>query len=151
MTRQELLKLLGVPESPDDMESYLDGWQTLVKAQALLRVEEMEQRKKLFAFFFPNPKEGTNTVVLPDGRKVKGSFKITRGIDDQQVSLARAEYQLVNNRPVEFDDLLRVKYDLSTTEFRKIQPKPGEEPSAAYLAASRMIIAKPGSPSLEIE
>jgi hypothetical protein len=112
---------------------------------------EMTMRKALFAATFPTPKEGSNTFVMADGRKLVATHKITRSIDEPMVAPCRAEYAVLNDRPVEFDDLLKVKHDLVTSSYRKLEPAPGTAPSQAFITISRMIVAKPGAPSLEVK
>lgn len=151
MTPLELQKALGVPENPTTHAEYLAGWEKVRDAAKALTALEMTMRKALFAATFPQPKEGANNFTLEDGRKLAATHKINRSIDASQIALARSQYELVNDRPVEFDDLLKVEYSLVTSAFRKIEPKPGDQPSPAYLAASRMIVTKEASPSLEVK
>lgn len=151
MTPLELQRALGIPEQPTTHAEYLAGWEKVREAAKALTVLEMTMRKALFAATFPHPKEGTNHFTLEDGRKLTATHKINRTIDSSQIALARSEYSLVNDRPVEFDDLLKVEYSLVTSAFRKIEPKPGDQPSPAFLAASRMIITKEGAPTLEVK
>lgn len=150
MTPLEILNLIGVNPAASTHAEYLDNWLKLKDISKALTELEMSMRKALFAATFPTPKEGANTYVLPDGRKLKATHKITRNVDEAMIALARSEYELCNDRPVEFDLLLKTKYDLVTSSYRKLQPADGAAPSLAYLAASRMITEKPGSPTLEV-
>lgn len=148
MTPMQIYQALGINPSPATFDEYLAGWETVAKAAKALSALEMTMRKGLFATCFPHPKEGTNNYKLPDGRTLAGNYKITRNIDETQVQLARSEYDLVNDRPVLFDELIKTKVELVTASFRKLEANREGE---AYKAASRMIVAKPGAPSLEVK
>lgn len=151
MTPLELQQALGIPSNPTTHAEYLAAWEKVKVVAKSLADMEMTMRKALFAATFPQPKEGANSFILEDGRKLTATHKISRSIDVSQIALARSEYGLVNDRPVEFDDLLKVEYSLVTSAFRKLEPPAGTEPSPAFLAASRMIIAKAGAPTLEVK
>lgn len=151
MTPLQLFKALGINPEPKTHAEYLAAWEQLKNLAKVVSDTEMTMRKALFAATFPTPKEGANNYVLEDGRKLAATMKINRSIDASQVAIARADYELVNERPVHFDELLKTSYELVTSAYRKIEPKPGEAPSQAFIAASRMIISKPGSPSMEVK
>jgi len=91
--------------------------------------------------------EGVNNVPLENGRSLKMTNKIDRKVDEASISMSREEYAKTNdNDGVTFDQLLRVKYELNITEFRKIEKKPG-----AFMAASRMLVTtSPPQPPLEL-
>ena len=149
MTPLELLRALGVNPSPATHAEYLDSWLKIKDLAKSLAATEMTMRKALFAATFPSPKEGANIFELQDGRKLAAIYKINRFIDESMVQATRAEYALLNERPVDFDELLKVKHELVTRAYRKLQP--GEEaPGAAYNVISKMITAKPGSPTMEV-
>lgn len=149
MTPLELLQTLGGNPAPATHAEYLDSWLKIKDVAKSLSDMEMTMRKALFAATFPAPKEGANTFELQDGRKLAATYKINRSIDESLVQATRAEYELLNERPVDFDELLKVKHELVTSAYRKLQP--GEEaPGAAYIVISKMITAKPGSPTMEV-
>lgn len=151
MTPIRLMQLLGINPSPVTHTEYLDSWLKIKDLAKALSETEMMMRKALFAATFPAHKEGANTFVLEDGRKLTATHKINRTIDETLIQPTRAEYELLNDRPVAFDDLLKVKHELVTSAFRKIQPAQDEAPSPAYTIISKMITAKPGSPSMEVK
>lgn len=149
MTPLELMRTLGVNPSPATHAEYLDSWLKIKDLAKSLSQTEMTMRKALFAATFPDPREGSNVFELPDGRKLAATYKINRTIDESLVQATRAEYELLNERPMDFDELLKVKHELVTSAYRKLQP--GEEdPGAAYIVISKMITAKPGSPTMEV-
>ena len=151
MELPELLQRLGIDPAPTTHDGYLKAWQDIGAVSKLLTAHEMTMRKALFKATFPAPKEGANTFVLASGSKLKATHKVSRTIDESQIALARSEYELVNDRPVAFDELLKTSYELVTSAYRKIEPAPGEAPSPAFLAASRMIVSKDGAPTLEVK
>lgn len=51
--------------------------------------QERAMRAELFSSFFPAPKEGTNTHVLPDGFQVKGTYPIERKVDAEVIATLR--------------------------------------------------------------
>jgi hypothetical protein len=150
MTPLQLMEAMGIKKPVATREEYVDQWVAVKDMVKALSEIEMDMRKTLFAATFTQPKEGANTFVLSDGRKLKAQHKINRSIDAAAVAPTREAYALLNDRPVEFDALLKVEYSLVTSAFRKVEPAPGEEPSAAYMVISQMIVAKPGAPALEL-
>lgn len=151
MTPLEVLGALGINPAASTHQEYLDNWLKLKDTAKALSEMEVAMRNALFRATFQNPKEGSNTFLLPDGRKLVATHKINRTIDQSLVALARSEYELCNDRPVEFDALIKTKVDLVVSEFRKVQPTAGETPSAAFLAVARMVTEKPGTPTLEVK
>lgn len=146
MNTHQILTALKIDPEPKTFEEYVTAWDQIGEVMRTLKDLEMDMRKRITAHAFPTPTEGTNTATLADGRKLKLSHKITRSVDEAAIQTARQAYELVNDRPVPFDELLKVKYDLATTPFRKL-----EVGSAAYLAVAHMITAKPGAPALEVK
>lgn len=151
MTPLQLMQVVGINPTPATHAEYLSAWEKVKEMAKTFTDMEMTMRKALFAATFPTPKEGANNFTLEDGRKIAATHKISRSIDASQITLARSEYSLVNDRPVEFDELLKVEYSLVTSAYRKIEPAPGQSPSPAYMAASRMIVTKAGAPTLEVK
>lgn len=150
-TAAEIFSKLGLDPAPKDYLTYLAQWAKISAAAKLLSETEMAMRKSIVASTFPNAKEGVNTHALPDGRKVKATCKVSRSLDESQIGLVRSEYDLLNDRPVVFDELLKTKYDLVLSAYRKLEPKENEQPSAAFLTVSRMVTVKPSAPTLEIK
>jgi hypothetical protein len=144
MTLPEILQRLGLDAQPRTQVEYVDQWLAVKAVAKLLADYEMSQRKTLFYHTFPAPKEGANTFDLADGRKIKATHKINRTILEDQIGAARQAYSELNDRPVDFEDLLKVKYDLVVAPFRKLE-------GPALLAVSRMVNAKDGAPDLKVE
>lgn len=143
---EHLMKALGINPSPASHTEYLDSWLKLKGIVKDLTQIETTMRKALFATTFPDPKEGANVFELPDGRKLVATYKINRTIDEKLVQATRAEYELLHDRPIPFDELLKVKHELVISAYRKL----GEASGAASNVISKMITAKPGAPSMEV-
>ena len=102
---------------------------------------EMDLRLKLFAGAFPNPKEGTNTRKLPDGRALKGQHTIRRVIDEAALPStlqAMREHGVANT-----DVLVRYKPELAKREWNTLSDE-------AKLIFSPAVVATPGSPQFQV-
>lgn len=136
-------------------EDYVKTWDNLVgritqakKDLKLLTDSEMVMRKGIAgsvgAAMTGGLKEGVNTFPMPDGRKLKVTRKVKREIDEALIGPTREAYALLNDNPVVFDTLLRVKYELAKAEWDKLE---GE----AALVVSRMITSKDESPTVVLD
>lgn len=140
---QQLMTVLGLDKPATTFESYVDQWLKLADALDEIKTQELLMRKAIAASAFPAPKEGTNNFVMADGRKLKLQHKISRSLEEAMIPQVRAEYELLNHRPVVFDELLKVKYDLAIVEYRKLD-------DAALVIVSKMVTSKAGAPGLEV-
>lgn len=139
MTTQADVPNLGIkPEAVTQDD--LNHWFELTKQLENVKKQEMDLRKKIFAFYFQHPKEGTNTAPLTDGWVLRGQYKIDRKIDEATLlTLA----PMLREKGVPVDSLVKYKPELATTVFRTLtldQLKLFEQ----------VMVSKPGSPSLEI-
>ena len=152
--------------APETFEQYVDRWDSLrAKAAALtaqkaaltkdidaelktLAETEMAMRKAIAesvrTALGDSLKEGVNRFDMADGRRLKFTYAVTRAIDESQIAVAKDAYAKVNDAPVTFDQLLRVKYELEKKEWNKLG-------AGGKLAVSAMVTAKPAAPTLEIE
>lgn len=108
---------------------------------AYYKEQEASKRMQLFGGAFPNPKEGTNKLLLADGRTIKATYTINRKIDDAAlpVTLQAMREQGVANT----DALVRYKAELAKKEWNTLSDE-------NKLLFSPAIIATPGMPQLEI-
>ena len=67
-------------ENPDPYMQMLAEHEDICLRLAALKEQELDLRLKLFSGAFPNPKEGTNTWKLPDGREAE-LVTIDRAVD----------------------------------------------------------------------
>lgn len=108
---------------------------------AAVKDEELDLRLKLFQGAFPNPKEGTNTWKLPDGREIKGKYEIRRTINEPVLAVtlqALREHGVANT-----DVLIRRKPELAKAEWNTLSDE-------AKLLFSPAIFAQPGTPQFEV-
>lgn len=138
-----------------------------IEAEAAPLIEEERAlRKELFAMFFPEPVEGSNEHVLPDGFRLKATYPIERKVDqDAFVALrdskgeAHVEFLKKLNvdvaavdltKPVaeimkiSIDKLVRWEPKLETKEFKKLT---AEQQKLFGVCLN----TKPGSISMEVE
>ncbi len=121
---------------PGELDYYetLDRWQELQATIKQLQAEERALREGIFEGSFPDPVEGTNTIELPDGRKLKAVYKIYRNTDEDA-------YELL---PVGGKEVFRAKHVLSTTLYRALS-------DAKRAVVDRALTIKPaGLPTLSI-
>lgn len=135
------IKALLMPGNQDPYIRMLDTWEKVALLQAQIKEAEMEMRLRLFQGAFANPKEGTNTHVLPDGRAIKGQFKVNRYIDE--AALPSTLQALREHGVANTDALVRYKPELAKSEWNSLSDE-------ARLMFSPAIVATPGTPSLEI-
>lgn len=100
----------------------------------------MTLRKKIFATYFPNPKEGTNDVPLSDGYVLKAQHKIDRKIDEPAMVALAEEFEAAK---ILVKDLVKFKPELKIAEYRKL----GEEQRKVF---EKALIIKPGAPQMEV-
>lgn len=149
LNKTSLLAALGLPEHPDGIEDYIETWSKVGTAAKILTTLEMEMRKTLVGYHFGGFNEGTHKTVA-GGYTLKATLKMSRTIDESQLAIARAEYDLLNDKPVLFDELIKTKYELSVSAYRKLGVDDLDHINRAKKAIDRMIVAKPASPTLEV-
>lgn len=150
-------RIPAIEEPANDFEVAVNEWDELDQLQKeikkllkALSEDEAAKRKglaeSLSAYFATDLKEGVNSYALSSGQKLKLTHKITRTVEPSMIEVARKAYEAVAGGAgtTPFDDLLRVKYELQVTPFRKLDPE-------ATNAVSRMIVAKPATPMLEVD
>lgn len=128
----------------NEMIPLLTRWQTIrqqLDAVKPLELEEKEIRQKLFNLAFPNPTEGTNRIDLTDGYALKGTFKVTRKIDEAALPAVIQQLQQMNVPP---DMFFNYTPELKVTQYKQAAPQ-------VKLAIDAILTSKPGLPSLEIE
>jgi len=122
-----------------DSQAYFETlarWQELKAAITKLQGEERALREGLFEGAFQAPVEGTNTMELPDGRKLKGVYNIRRTIRE-------AEFDDLKIPPALRKALFRTKHELKTTAYREL------ELDVRHVVDTILTI-KPGLPTLSI-
>lgn len=125
-------------------DAYMDmlaEWEVAKEILDRAKELELDMRLKLFAGAFPNPKEGTNTHKLPDGRELKGQHKVNRSIDE--AALPAVLEQLRALGVANTDALVRYKPELAKREWNDLS----DENKLVFSAA---VIATPGTPQFDV-
>jgi hypothetical protein len=118
----------------------LNEWFRLQDQLKKVKAAEMLLRQKIFGFYFPAPKEGTNSVPLTAGWVLKGKHSINRDVD---IGTLGALKPVFAEAGIRYDDLVAYKPSLVLSEYRTLT----EEQHQLF---DRCLIIKPGSPALEI-
>lgn len=118
----------------------LEAWRKAALELAMWKEREMTLRKVVFADAFPNPVEGTNKHEVMDGWTIKATQPYTRALDQSKV-----EPILKDLKKQKLGDLIKVKYELSVTDYKKLAE---DDPAKAVIDA--ILTTKPGAPSLEL-
>lgn len=136
-----------LPES-EQVEFYtmLNDWYELSEQAAVLKAKENEARRALVAKFFPDAKEGVNTLSIAYGKVLKANVPVTRTVDDPQLEalkkLATSEGRVSVLSLC--DTLFTYKPSLAVGEWKDLSD------DERKLFAD-VITEKPGMPSLSIE
>ena len=118
----------------------LAEWNAISTQLAYLKEREMALRLQIYAAMFQSPPEGTSTIDLATGWKLKAVTKVNRSIDIAALTAVRQRFAEIG---VPFDPLIRWTPELSTKEYRALS-----EPTRAVF--DECLIAKPGTPSLQL-
>ena len=128
---------------PDDPNLQLLMWQELADLQKKLKVLEMDMRKKMAAHFFPSPTEGTNTVDIGKGWKVKLKHTINRTADEAAFEGVFEELNKLGDEAFQKEDLFKFKPELKKAQYNKFSDKQKG-------IFDQCLIIKPGSPAIEV-
>ena len=120
----------------------LAQWQDERLKLAFFGKRELELRTLLFNATFPSPGEGTQKHTLPDGRTIKGQYKINRTIDEAALPAVLTHMRELG--VANADALVKYKPTLVKREWNSL----GHD---ARLAFSPAVIASPGTPTLDVE
>lgn len=125
-------------------EADLSAWFVAAEELSKAKAREMRLRLRIFKFYFPNPKEGTNTVDLPPVAGVpyalKATYPITRNVDQ---ALLDTLLPKLHEKGIPIDSLIERKPTLVLSNYRTL--------TAEQLALFDQVLEiKPGSPGLKI-
>jgi len=124
----------------EQLYSKIGRWNELQSKMASIKDEEMKLRKEIFEECFPSPTEGAATIAMPEGWKLKGTYKLTRSLDEAALPIVLAE---LRKHKVAVDQVVTYKPNLSLSAYRKLDPK------WQHVLEQAMEI-KPGAPTLEL-
>lgn len=124
----------------EQLYSKIGRWNELQAKLASIKDEEMKLRKEIFEECFPTPVEGTATIDMPEGWALKGTYKLTRSIDEAALPAVLAE---LRKHKVSTDTIITYKPNLSLSNYRKLDPK-------WRRVLEQAMEIKPGAPTLEL-
>ena len=119
----------------------LGQWYEIKKQLDILKAQEMQLRKAIFAHYFPDAHEGTNNYDLDGGYVLKGGRVIQRDVELASFNALKEQFREAGLNPdqlVEFKPSLKVKFYKELTEEQK-------------QFFDQCLIIKDGSPSLAIQ
>ena len=111
-----------------------------VDAMKHIVAAERELRKEVFESFFVNPKEGTSTIELQGGWKLKGVFKLDRKLDEAAIPAMCEQLRTIGVNP---DTLLEYKASLKMATYKELT----EEQRQVF---DQALIVKPASPTVDL-
>lgn len=135
-------------------DDYVRDWRALVSAKEklekslkALREREVEMRLQIAGqirnTLGEDLKEGVNYYGAGD-TKLKLNYKINWKVDPAKIQEVRQEYEKLNDVPVIFDEIIRVKHELSKTAYNKLG-------STAKGVVSVMLTSTPATPELTMD
>lgn len=131
--------MVNLPENQVTQKD-LETWYMVQEQLTKLKAQENLLRTKIFKGMFQDPKEGTNSVDLPDGYVLKGKRVINRTVDD---AAFRASIEELAKNGIATDQIVKYKPELVTSEYRKLTAE-------QMNLFDCVLIVKDGMPGLEI-
>jgi len=136
-----------IPPNPVTMDEVALWYKTKLEIKKLQTLENL-LRPKIFKHFFPDPREGVNSAVLPDSYVIKGTRVISRDVDIGAVNAFRmpgpnGEPSQFEQHKINIDNYLRTKYELKVAEYRKLTEE-------EIKLIDQCLIIKDGMPQLDI-
>ncbi len=131
--------MVEIPPNAVTMQDLL-VWDQMQAELKKLKAAEMLLRQKIFKFYFPTPKEGTNTVPLANQYVLKGKHTINREIDIGSFTASKDRFALAG---IASDTLVEYKPALKLGIYRELTLEQTQ-------LFDQCLIVKPGAPALEI-
>lgn len=123
-----------------ELHAKIGRWNELQRQLGGLKEEEAALRAEIFKEVFPHPTEGSNTADMPEGWKLKGTYKLNLSLDEAALPAVLAA---LRKKKVNTDAVILYKPALDTKAYRMM------DPDHRHLLETAMVI-KPGLPSLEL-
>nr|DAP03987.1 MAG TPA: hypothetical protein [Caudoviricetes sp.] len=123
--------------------SLVSEWYTVSQQLEELRSKERELRQKVINEIFPNvpqDAEGTFSMPLGGGYKIKSTYSLTRKINEAALLAMRADFDKVG---IDLDDVVQWTPLLKVSGYRKLNQEQRE-------LIDEVITSKPGAVRLEI-
>lgn len=131
--------MVEIPQNTVGQNDLADWFETK-RQLVLLKAKEGMLRSRIAKAYFPNPVEGTNKHILPDGYILKLTHVINRDVDEAVLAAKKDEFIA---RKIPLAHLINYKPSLSKSVYNTLT----EEDKLFF---DNALISKPGSPSLEI-
>lgn len=141
------------PFSVEERDRRLAAWD---EAKAILdraKASEMEARKAVADYCFPEAKEGTNRIELNNGHSLKMVHKLSYKISASNDEIDRIEDEagkIGNEGTFLIERIITWTPNFAKSEYNKLEPG---NPTHVKIKAlvDRVLTITPGAPSLEIE
>lgn len=121
-------------------EGEISAWYKLAAKLKEVKGLEIVARKRIFGFFFTDPKEGTNKHPLENNYVLVGKYGLNREVDKGAMTSLLPKMRELG---VNTDSLFTVKYSLSKSVYNTLSKE------QKHLVDQALLI-KPGSPALEV-
>lgn len=131
--------MVQIPENQVTQKD-LEEWYKLKKKLAETKVKEELLRKKIFAGYFPEAHEGTNSMPLPDGYVLKAVRTINRSVDD---AAFRSSLEELAKHGIPTDEIVKYKPELAIGTYRKLTAENQK-------LMDTVLVVKDGMPQLDI-
>lgn len=119
----------------DDLNAWYEAKEAVKKYQAI----ERAIRSKIFGAYFPDPKEGTNTVPFNADYDLKAKHTIERKVD---VPVLQAMTPELREKGYNLDALIRWKPELAATAYKQLTAEEKQ-------FFDQVLTIKDGSPQIE--
>jgi hypothetical protein len=148
--------IIGEETFTQKRDRLLINWQNLDGSLGQIKATEGEARKEVYSFLFgADAKVGTNTYDLGGGWKVKAVRKINYKLEQDLFKITDAKERIAkcgNIGPELSENLIKVKYELSETNYKKLVEDAKSYPEAANALAiiNELVTSSDGMPGFEI-
>lgn len=134
--------MVHIPENTVTPEDIAE-WQDLAAQISIMKAKETLLRAKIYKGMFTAPVEGTNTVDLFGGWKLKAVRKVERKIDLPLLQAIALENGPLHVAGIRADDLVKWKPELNLPAYRLLT-------EAQKLVFDTCLEIKDGSPSVDL-
>lgn len=118
----------------------LEKWYNMQEELKVLREAESVLRNEIFKVAFPNPKEGTNKLDLPEGWVLNATMPITRKVDLAAFLALKEELEAAHISP---DKMVKFLPELELKQYRCLTEEEVQ-------LVDQFLIIKEGSPQMKI-
>lgn len=131
--------MVNIPREPVT-EAELAQWFTMKQQLTELKAAESALRMRIFRYYFPEPREGTNNFTLPDGYVLKATYPYERKVDTAVFKNMGEQFAEAG---IFADTIVRFVPELVKSEYNKLT-------EYQAFVFDQCLVLKPGSPQLTI-